>query len=391
MESLLLFLKPYLIIAFYGGHSLISVLDGLDIIKTSSFNLIDGRIISFYIAIYFILMIIIIIFQFISSFTLSNKFAITLLLVWLSPGLLQITGLVDFNYIGTPTLYVSGDINENVIGNLINSFLAVIFAWSLAILIMHILKLGQKSKVIYDHFWYISGLSALVFFILDYNTSRNQEMLEQTHKEVLEVIKVIETDLIEVEKYCTINSFKTEFKSICTWIKPAKYYINSLTFHNKITPFSQNEIVSLNALSKKIKKNVDESKVQNEIIKLNQLCGKKANKFCKEIPFEMNMDPRLQKNEVSIFQKYIIRINPVMPYLSAKWKQYNHYKKINEQDKLMKYYKWIFFMCFAMIIGVKIAFSTREIYPVINNTIYRKNLMRLLKSPWYLYKFITKC
>lgn len=144
---LFLFLKPYLIVAHYGGHALVSVLNALHILPTSTnYNLYDGNLIKIYIALYFVSIIFVFLFQIFASLSVSKKLTFILIVLWLLPGILQITDIIDFKIVDPVIFYVGGAINQNVKGNLINAFLVVLLVWSIAILIIHIFKLEKKSK-----------------------------------------------------------------------------------------------------------------------------------------------------------------------------------------------------------------------------------------------------
>ncbi len=390
---LFLFLKPYLIVAHYGGHALVSVLNALHILPTSTnYNLYDGNLIKIYIALYFVSIIFVFLFQIFASLSVSKKLTFILIVLWLLPGILQITDIIDFKIVDPVIFYVGGAINQNVKGNLINAFLVVLLVWSIAILIIHIFKLEKKSKAAFDHIWYLFGLSALIFFILDHNNHENKEALIQTDKELVQAIRYIKSDLSNIEPYCNDKYFQKNFGNICIWVKPAKSYINDIEFRKNIITLSEKDkLPALNEILNLGSKKIDRNKLKSEIEHLNNLCTDNSNEICREVPYAMNRDKEVLNNNISVFsQRYILRLNALMPFIAEKWKNYYELKKKDEEEQLLKYYRWLFLMFLSALIGIKLAFTTREIFPVKSYSVYRSGLKKILKSFIVSYNFITK-
>lgn len=105
----------------------------------------------------------------------------------------------------------------------------------------------------------------------------------------------------------------------------------------------------------------------------------------------MNRDKEVLNNNISVFsQRYILRLNALMPFIAEKWKNYYELKKKDEEEQLLKYYRWLFLMFLSALIGIKLAFTTREIFPVKSYSVYRSGLKKILKSFIVSYNFITK-
>ena len=369
----LLFLKPYFTIAFIGGHSLVDILTALNFLSTSSgYDLYNIKILSFYLAIYFFLMLLIIFFQIVASYSLSMKVTIFSIILWLTPGFLQIFDLVNFTLQGPVSFTAGGGLTPEIHGILINVSIVILFFWSLIILTMHVFKLGKNFKALFDHIWYLFGLSAIIFFIIDYDITTNTERFHATDKQLIEALNILELRTINIENYCKQSVFNKDFPNVCLYTQPLKRYIKNIQWEKKlikISNFEPNIDTLLESTS------IDKKMLKDEINKLNQFCQyKDFSKNCIDIPIEMNKNPKFLSGEISPFDKYFLPTEALLPFISEIWQDYYRFNKKLEQAEQLPYKKWLFFLLVACMIGIKLGITSREIFPVKESSIYRKSL-----------------
>ena len=117
---------------------------------------------------------------------------------WITPSLLQISGLYDFSINKQIIFHVGGAIQNNIDGIFINAFFIIIFVWSLMTLFIHIFKLGKKSKIFYDHIWYLIGLSAIIFYISEHNSKINQENIQFQENQLSKAFVILNKRLFQI-------------------------------------------------------------------------------------------------------------------------------------------------------------------------------------------------
>lgn len=381
METLLLFLKPYISFSMTGGYSLVQVLDALGYLTTSNgIAFFDGKIMIIYNFLYFILMFFIFVINIIASFSLSNKLALFLFLAWLSPGILQVFGFIDIVPHITTYSIGMGKIG-NIDGALISAFLIVILSWSISTILLHIFKLEKKFKAFYDHIWYLFGLSALIFFIYDFDRKDHYNEIETISKDLSRSINILDSQISLIEPQCKKEDFSNEFPTICGWINPAQKYIKKLN-RDKEFLFIEPDTPSIKSILNKSNQSVD--LLSSEIDKLNNLCKERNYSICNEVPMELNKDSKFLSGEDFIFRGYILPIPQLMPTIEILWKKSIELNKISKEYEELPYKKWLAFMLSAFLIGIKISNSSKEIFKGKDYPIYRNSLKYLFKFIWKL-------
>lgn len=397
METFLLFLKPYIALSMTGGYSLVQVLQALEYLTTANgIALFDGRIMIIYNMIYLIGMFFIFFINIIASFSLSNKLAFFLFLAWLSPGFLQMYDLINI----TPNISTysigTGRIG-NIDGALITSFLVVILSWSISTIVLHVFRLEKKFKAFYDHVWYLFGLSAIIFFIHDFDRASHYKDFEDVAKNLTKSINILKTQTSIVEEQCKQENFNNEFPTICKWIKPAKSYINNLDEEKEHIFIEIKNTPSTDYILKKSKQSTEI--LSNEIERLNNVCKQKNYSICITIPVHLNGDTKFLNGEDSPFRGYILPISELMPTIESLWKQSLKLNQISKEYEKLPYKRWLVFILMAFLIGIKISNSSREIFKGKQYSVYFYSLKYVFRLIWktilklisifrYLYKKI---
>lgn len=397
METFLLFLKPYAALSVTGGYSLVQVLEALGYLTTSNgIALFDGKLMIIYNMIYLIGIFFIFFINIIASFSLSNKLAFFLFLAWLSPGFLQMYDLINITPSITTYSLGMGRIG-NINGALINAFLVVILSWSISTIVLHVLRLEKKFKAFYDHIWYLFGLSAIIFFIHDFDRTNHYKDLEDVNKNLTKSINILSTQASIVEEQCKQGTFNNEFPTICKWIKPAKNYMNKLDEEKEYLFADMGHTPSTDSILNKSKQATDI--LSNEIEKLNNVCKQKDYSICIKIPLELNRDVKFLNGEDSPYRGYILPVAELMPTIEFLWKQSIQLNQLSQEYGKLSYKRWLAFMFLAFLIGIKISNSSREIFKGKQYSVYFHSLKCVWKLIWkivlklisifrYLYKKI---
>ena len=187
-----MFFIPYIAFLYGASYSVQQVLEGLGV-TSSNFITFDklGNVTSSYwspsealmvpfavLTIYFILLTF---FLLLASYTIGKwKGVIIYLCILITSGFLNLLGYwPNFNYF--PETYVIG--GHGALGS-ISGFIPLVImgaltGWFLTIILYDNLKLGDKFRNIFDHFWYASALLVGVFFVLDSGVNKYVEALKE--------------------------------------------------------------------------------------------------------------------------------------------------------------------------------------------------------------------
>lgn len=97
-----------------------------------------------------------------------------------------------------------------------------------------------------------------------------------------------------------------------------------------------------------------------------------------KVPINFNRNHDFSTGRIREY--YILPIKEIMPSIELKWQEVSRLQKEEEFIKLFPYYQWIFFMFLSILIGIKIANSSRELFGGKLYSIYRTNLKKLFLS-----------
>lgn len=373
----LLFLQPYLAIATTGCYSLVQVLDILEFTNIDrSFN--GSNIMHLFIGFYSLTMLSILLVSLIASFALSKKLFFSFFFLYLTPGLLQITDIYTFKAYIEPYSFIPLKIG-NEYGILVNSFLVVIISWSLTTISLHIFRAEKKFKNFFDHIWYLSGLTALVFFIMNYNNEFTKKESNDVQDVLSKQISIVKKPLSNITLYCEEEIFNNTFPTICQWSKPAYSYIEKLDFfQNNINLFE--ELSPSLEFILNISKTVNKEKMNLELDKLNTLCdNKNIQDKCLKVPINFNKNQKFNTIQ-GVKEFYILPIKEIMPAIELKWQEASMLQKKEKLIKLFPYHQWVFFMFLSILIGIKIANSSRELFGGKLYSVYRANFKKFFIS-----------
>lgn len=154
-----------------GCSSLVQV---LDIVGVQNISI--KYMLNLYTIYYFVTMLFILLFSLIGTLALSKKLFFFLFFLYLIPGLLQIFDLYTFKAYVEVYSFIPAKMG-NIYGILVNSFLIIIFSWSLSTILLHIFRAEKKFKIFFDHIWYLFDLTALILLIMIKNLLKKKLLM----------------------------------------------------------------------------------------------------------------------------------------------------------------------------------------------------------------------
>lgn len=379
---MLSFFEPYFMVAYSGAYALLQNLQGLGwlTIWHGPYIDLDGTIKPLA-GFYFICILLVIFFNIIASFVFSKKFSWIVISFWLSPGVLSLVGFEVFEPV-IPEAYIigSGHLGTSV-GALINASIVFVFSWSLATLCLHSWRAGKKSKAAFDHIWYVFGLSALAFFVLDTGTSRYNEQLTNSKEKLLEATNLLSVQISIINEYCDDEVFNTEFGTLCVWSKSINWYLNRISDSGFFYEQDEDKPTLEKLLS--VSNSVNASQVAQNIKRLNTYCSNDP-KFtdCVEIPLYLNQNPAIIDGSVSIYSKYLVPISALAPTIEHYWTETVKLSRKIKKSEIAPHKRWVFFMFLAFLVGIKVANSSRELFSMKDSSVYRTSIIKGIK---YIY------
>lgn len=369
-------------VAYSGAYALLQNLQGLGLLSIWYGPYIDLEgTINPLAGLYFICFLLVIFLNIISSFAFSRTFSLSVIALWLIPGLLSSVGFDVFEPI-IPEDYIVGSGHLGTSGGaLINALVVFVFSWSLATLCLHSWKAGKKSKATFDHIWYVFGLSALAFFVSDTGTSRYTEQLTSSKGALLEATSILSEQIRIINELCEDKSFTTDFGTLCTWSKSVKWYVNRISDSGFF--YEQDE--EKPTLEKLLiaSSSVEPSLVIRDIDRINAYCTDDSKlKSCVDIPIHLNQDPAISDGSISIYSKYIVPINALAPTIERYWTEtVKLSRKVKESEKA-PHQRWMFFMLLAFLVGIKVANSSRELFSIQGESVYRSSIVKIMNCTW---------
>jgi len=333
-----------------------------------------------------------------AAYTLGRfKGGVIALCVLLAPGILNLMGFFpDFRY-GAPSSSAGG---VGVIGNvmaLIPLLMMVTAAgWSVTVLLYDTLKLTDKFHHYYDHFWFLTALTAAVFFVTDGTASNSAQTLKDASRVAQDSSRYLLLQIRRYQDYCRVNGL--EFTKSCQWSKYSQWTIGPLAEYSPVLFEELAPEDSRGFFQQPREANLSDEDIltiRRELLEYNQnVCpvkqlSKDAAQYaplsgsCESPPFEYCtawpdgpvgfVDPYIFQRPVAIANECIIpnlvRLKSRMPGLLAD----------DREASQVKNYRWFYFLFIALAVGGKIANSSTKLvdFKKRRRAIFVKDLWRL--------------
>ncbi|KPW28816.1 hypothetical protein ALP45_03912 [Pseudomonas coronafaciens pv. atropurpurea] len=333
-----------------------------------------------------------------AAYTLGRfKGGVIALCVLLAPGVLNLMGFFpDLRY-GAPNSSMEG---VGVIGNvmaLIPLLMMVTAAgWSITVLLYDTLNLTDKFHHYYDHFWFLTALTAAVFFVTDSTASNSAQNLSNASRVAQDSSRYLLLQIRRYQDYCRINGL--EFAKSCQWSNYSQWTIGSLAEYGPVLFEDFAPESSRGFFQQPREANLSDEDIltiRRELLEYNQkVCpvkqlSKDAAQYaplsdsCESPPFEYCsawpdgpvgfVDPYISQRPVAIANECIIpnlvRLKSRMPGLLAD----------DREASQVKNYRWFYFLFIALAVGGKIANSSTKLvdFKKRSRAIFVKDLWRL--------------
>lgn len=405
------FLDPYLKFITGAAFSIQQVLEGFEYSRTGFFSNYLGGVVFFAMVLtLFAALLLPLIFG--AAYTLGRgKGALMLLGVLVTPGVLNLIGLFPNLQYNSPTFTIGGaGILGSVMGVIPLLVMATAAGWSITILVYDTLKLTDRFRHYYDHFWFLTALTAAVFFVMDNAASDNVKRLSEASRLVNESSRYLLLQVRRYQDYCRANGL--ESTKSCQWSNYSQWNIGSYAEYEAILfeelgPESSQEFYQPSRTEKLSDEDI--LVIRRELLEYNQkVCpvtqlSKDAARYaplsdsCEAPPFEYCttwpdgpegfVDPYIARRPVAIANECIIpnlvSLKNAMPKLLAG----------ERETKQLKNYRWLYFLFIALALGGKIANSSTKLvdFEKRERGIFIKDLKRfgifLSSVSWKMVKF----
>ncbi|MEZ9525949.1 hypothetical protein [Enterovibrio norvegicus] len=382
IEAILDFLSPIYFIALTGSYALLqnlqalgitSIWNGLFIDLQGSISIISGG--------YFLFLLLLFLVNVVSSAALSNKLSLVLLVVWLSPCIFHSLDFFTIKPI-VPDSFTIGSGGPDQIGlpegALINSIAVVLLTWSISTIFLHAFRAGKRFKSLFDHVWYLFGVSAIVFYVSDQSAVVPSSELTQTRSTLNSSFSRLDNELRRLNNGC-VNGSYAEYEYLCSWSEPSKNYIERFKNMNdvEVTLSTEPSVEEIFSLFKGHGVSIDYLKAEIDRYNTDN-CINSA--YCSSVSVELNSHPGLLKGEVNPYTKYALSLEAIMPTITREWDRLN--KLMNEIDSrsAKENKRWVILIfIFSILIGIKVSNSSRELFGGRESSIYRKAFLTTIK------------
>jgi hypothetical protein len=382
MDAILDFLSPIYFIALTGSYALLQNLQALGITSIWSGPFIDLQgMINIISGGYFLFLLVICLINVTSSVALSNRLSCGLLLLWLSPCILHSAGLYTIKPIVPDTFTIgSGGPNQMGLpeGALVNSIAVFILSWSIATITLHAFRADKRFKSFFDHIWYLFGVSAIVFYVSDQSAVGPFTELTQARSALHSSFSRLDSELRRLNENC-INDSYSDYEGLCSWSKESKNYIERFRNMNdvEITLSAAPNIEEILSLSRDQGVSIDYLKAEIDRFNTDEC---KMSAYCSSLGIELNSHPGLLNGDVNLYAKYALSVEAIMPTITREWDRFNKIKNEVDGRSANENRRWVILVfILSVLIGIKVANSSRELFGGRTSSIYKKSFMGVMK------------
>ncbi|MBF0558742.1 MAG: hypothetical protein HQL08_08180 [Nitrospirae bacterium] len=370
------FLVPYFSLALTAAYSLLQNLEALGILRIWHGPYIELRpTVNVIAGIYFILILMILVFNIITAFALSNRLALSLVLIWAIPGILSLLGYEIKPY--GPQVYTLGQGNlGNGTGTFTNIVLVFIFGWSLFTLLMHIFKAGFRFRNIYDHIWYVLGLSAAIFLVVDMSISSTAKKLSDAEGYIEGAETILIRQTRTAESFCAGEHSYIPPAEFCAWARAFKHQLLWSQNDKPFTRSDENRLAMEEVLSFGDGGNVGSDIVLKQIRFYNAtICANaKLKHYCEFVPLVLNNHPKLADPDTNVMQKYALAVESLVPTITLYWGQSVKENNNIEEGSKAPHKRWFYFLALGILAGGKVAIASRNVFGGREEPVYRNGI-----------------
>jgi hypothetical protein len=417
------FLHPYLMFLYGASYNLHQILEGLGFVS-SSFIELDrtGNIIGSYwspteamiptLGGLAVIALCIITLAAAASWTIGRmKGLLTCSILLSTPGILNCLGAFpQINYLPIRfSINGAGTLGSET-GLMALLVLCIICGWALVIIAYDNLNLTERSRQIYDHFWFPLALVAAVFFVADNGANEDRAILEHAESELKGASGYLLSQVRQYNDHCKDNDIQ-DLKS-CQWSQYVQHSLIEISRNGAFyfIEFAPDSSAGYYAAPGRPITEETISEIRSEIAKYNEdLCpvihlsrdiSKSAplSSTCERAPLEYcsaHPDPGPDFVDRHIATRTVaLAIECIVPRLASSKGHLRKLSSLVSQHEISKNYRWLYFLAVAALVGGKVALSTTKLCSMdARAQPDRRKLFRLLKqlslSIYPLFRRIT--
>lgn len=397
------FLHPYLQFVAGAALSTQQVMEGFEFSKSSFFStyLSGFGFVALILTLVFLLLLPLI---FGAAYTMGRlKGGVIFLCVLIAPGVLNLIGVFpDLQY--SPPRFAIGGVGVlgSVMGLIPLLVMATVAGWSITILLYDTLKLTDRFRQYYDHFWFLTALAAAIFFVTDSIANENTKRLAEASRVAQDSSRYLLLQVRRYQDYCKLNGL--ESTKSCQWSNYSQWLIGSLADYApvlfvQLVPKSSQEFYQpprggglsgedvlvirreLLEYNQKVCPVTQLSKDSAQYAPLSYSCEAPPLNYCNSWPDgpEGFVDRYISQRPVAIANECIIPNLVSLKSALLKMLADEH------EAKQVKNYRWLYFLFIALAVGGKIANSSTKLAdidgrPPEQRGIFAKNLRRFRMS-----------
>lgn len=262
-------------------------------------------------------------------------------------------------------------------GALFLLLMAVAVGWTLGVMLMDALYIGERFWSGFDHLWYAVGLVAVVFFVADAQSGVHVRNLGEVSRDAQRASAYLQRQAGEYDKHCRQNGGAPRLS--CEWASDIQQRLldyqtedailfaefgpkNSADLYRRFTgPSSiseietiRSEIAAYNAALCPVRQLNDQVK---QLARPSAVCQSTPAAFCRSFPepFKGMVDKESGSATTALASECII---PSLVYFK---KLHVQYVEQVLRDKRNKHHRWFYYLIFSVFAGLKVSNGTMKL------------------------------
>ncbi len=288
----------------------------------------------------------------------------------------------------SPTAFEVGGVGNvgDVLGTLFLTVLAVVIGWSIAILLIDCFCIRRRFWDMFNHFWLVFGLVAVIFFVFDANVVQHDreysEAERNTQKASMYLLKQVDT----YSQWCHEAS-QDDIVS-CQWASGVHQTLLDDSFRNATLfgYFGPKSSMQLYGWLGQTASPEQKLAIRTEISAYNQmLCPVmkvvrvdaeriEPSRYCEETPavfLDAWPEPKNGKVDATLcIRPVALASECLIPTLVYLHQRDADLSSRSENEHRSKNYRWMYYLFFSSVLGVKIAESTVKLMALDERTGY---------------------
>ncbi|TWD43888.1 hypothetical protein [Pantoea sp. SJZ147] len=312
-----------------------------------------------------------------AGFYLNRRAGWISLCIWVIPGVISLLGYVpDFHNFGPDKFEYGAGFTGSWPSAAANLIIFLIAGWS-TIMLFGALWTRDKFKNVYDHFWYVLGLIAALYFVVDSGLPSYKEDLSESSDRITSIMQFYRNGEQNLEALCKDPAVVNRTPDLCSLTSEMKWGFQDSLFSKEIIRARADlpDWVKSVASNPSLKKQIDTFNVI--ACSSGQIRGN-----CQVIPFEMSLGEDGYRNSVAFLPP---------PYAQALQRLHKSMQKADEHvQEIEKGHnaRYFVFLLLAFTAGGKLANASRS---MVKNDTVRPSSWLLIIIRFVIMKVLWTC